>query len=117
MLCLVDDVLVFGASRKEHDTRLDAVLQRLLTAGVTLNQSKCAFLKDQVKFLGHVINKNGIQADPEKISAIVKIKSPSNITALRRLLGMANQLGKFSPNLTQITQPLRALLNKNCLWH
>ena len=117
VLCLVDDVLVFGANRKDHDNRLDAVMQRLQTAGVTLNRSKCAFLKNQVKFLGHVVNKDGIQADPEKVSAIVQMKSPSNITELRRLLGMANQLGKFSPKLAQITQPLRSLLSKNCSWH
>ena len=117
ILCLVDDVLVFGSNRKDHDTRLDAVMQRLQKAGITLNLTKCAFLKDEVKFLGHVINKNGIQADPEKISAIVRMKSPSNITELRRLLGMVNQLGKFSPNIAKITEPLRSLLNKNCSWH
>ena len=117
VLCLVDDVLVFGANRKDHDDRLDAVLRKLQKAGVTLNRSKCAFLKDQVKFLGHVVNKDGTQADPQKISAIVNMKTPSNITELRRLLGMANQLGKFSPNIAKITQPLRSLLNKNCSWH
>ena len=45
------------------------------------------------------------------------MKNPSNITELRRLLGMANQLGKFLPKLAQITQPLRSLLSKNCSWH
>ena len=105
VLCLIDDVLVFGASRKDHDDRLDAVLRKLQNAGVTLNRSKCAFLKDQVKFLGHVVDKDGTRADPEKISAIVNMKTSSNITELRRLLGMANQLGKFSPNIAKITQP------------
>ena len=117
VLCLIDDVLVFGASRKDHDDHLDAVLRKLQNAGVMLNRSKCAFLKDQVKFLGHVVDKDGTRADPEKISAIVNMKTPSNITELRRLLGMANQLGKFSPNIAKITQPLRSLLNKNCSWH
>ena len=117
VLCLIDDVLVFGASCKDHDDRLDAVLRKLQNAGVTLNHSKCAFLKDQVKFLGHVVDKDGTRADPKKISAIVNMKTPSNITELRRLLGMANQLGKFSPNIAKITQPLRSLLNKNCSWH
>ena len=115
--CILDGILVFGANHLDHDKRLEAVMQKLEKAGVTLNRSKCAFLKNQVKFLGHVVNKDGIQADPEKISAIVKMKSPSNITELRRLLGMANQLGKFSPNMAKITQPLRSLLNKNCSWY
>ena len=117
VLCLVDDVLGFGSNCKDHDTHLDTVMQTLQNAGVTLNPNKCAFSKDKVKFLGHVVNENGIRADPEKISAIVKMKTPSNITELRRLLGMVNQLGKFSPNIAKITEPLRALLNKNCSWH
>ena len=83
VLCLINDVLVFGASRKDHDDRLDAVLRKLQNAGVTLNRSKCALLKDQVKFLGHVVDKDGTRADPEKISAIVNMKNPSNITELR----------------------------------
>ena len=70
VLCLVDDVLVFGANRAEHDSRLDAVMHKLQDAGVTLNLNKYAFLKDQVKFLGHVVNKEGIQADPEKVSVL-----------------------------------------------
>ena len=71
-------------------------MQKLEKAGVTLNNSirKCAFLKNQVKFLGYVVNKDGIQADPEKVSVIVKMNNPSNITELRRLLGIANQLRK-----------------------
>eukprot|EP00731_Ephydatia_muelleri_P032481 Em0024g25a len=44
---------------------------------------------------------HGVQADPEKTSAIEGLSSPSNITELRRFLGMANQMGKFSPNLAQ----------------
>ena len=61
VLCFVDDVLVFGANRKDHDNRLDAVMQRLQTAGVTLIRSKCAFLKNRVKFLGHVVNRTAFK--------------------------------------------------------
>ena len=54
-------------------------------------------------FLGHVIDKSGVQADPEKTTlAIQAIKSPTNISEMKRLLGMANQLGKFTPKLTEL---------------
>ena len=117
VVCQIDDVLVFGATRKEHDNRLLTVMERLESAGVTLNLEKCEFSKDMIQFLGHQVSKEGIQADPEKIAAIVKMKPPSNITELRRFLGMINQCGKFSPNLAELTKPLRALLTKNCKWH
>ena len=116
VLSLVDDILVFGANCAEYDSRLDAMMHKLQNVGVMLNLNRCAFLKDQVKFLEHVVNKEGIQGDPEKVSAIIGMKTPSNITELRQLLGMANQLGKFSPSLATITQPLYALLHKNCSW-
>ena len=41
---------------------------------------------------------------------------PTNISELRRFMGMVNQLGKFSPNLTNLSQPLRALLTKKSTW-
>ena len=65
-LCQMDDVLVFGSSQEEHDDRLKAVLKRIEEAGMTLNPDKCAFSRHQIKFLGHIVDQKGIQADPEK---------------------------------------------------
>ena len=106
VLCQMDDVLVFGSDKAEHDIRLTAALDRIRNRGVTLNREKCEFEKNKLLFLGHVVDHQGIQADPEKTSAIQRLNSPNNTTELRRFLGMANQMGKFSPNLAQATQPL-----------
>ena len=113
VICQIDDVLVFGATRKEHDDRLIAIMRRLESAGVTLNLGKCEFTKDQVQFFGHQVSKAGVQAAPQKVAAIVQMKPPNNVTELRRFLGMINQCGKFSPNLAELTKPLRVLLTKN----
>ena len=48
--------------------------------------------------LGHIVDENGIRADPEKMSAIVKMKAPTNISELHCFMGMTN---KFSHNLAQ----------------
>ena len=69
-----------------------------------------------IKFLGHVIDQTGIRADPEKTLAIQEMKPPTTVSELRRFLGMVNQLGKFTSNLAQLTQPLRELLGKNSTW-
>ena len=116
ILCLIDDILVFGKDKQEHDLRLKAALERIQAAGVTLNKSKCEFGKGQLKFLGHIIDQDGIRADPEKTSAIQEMQPPSNVSELRRLMGMANQLGKFSSKLAEITHPLRLLLGKKPSW-
>lgn len=116
VVCQMDDVLVFGSDQKQHDERLTAVLKRLESANVTLNPEKCKFSCKQLDFLGHVIDENGVRADPAKTSALQQMQAPQNVTELRRFLGMANQLGKFSPQLAAITQPLRELLSKNRQW-
>ena len=108
----MDDVLFFGSDQKQHDESLIAVLKRIETANVTLNPEKCEFSCKQVDFLGH-INENGVRADPAKTSALQQMQAPQNVTELRRFLGMANQLGKFSPQLATITQPLR---NRQWTW-
>ena len=116
VLCHIDDVLIFGATQTEHDNRLKAALSRLETAGVTLNADKCKFRQSSIQFLGHVIDEKGVCPDQEKVSAILKLKAPTNTTELRRFMGMVNQLGKFSPNLATITQPLRELLSIKRSW-
>ena len=90
VLCNMDDILVFGENQEVHDKRLLRVLERLKGARVTLNEQKCDFSKTGMKFLGHIISAQGIEADPDKISAIVNMSPPTDITSLRRFLGMVN---------------------------
>ena len=116
VLCQMDDILIFGRDTAEHNSRVIAVLKRIEAAGVTLNPEKCEFAKPQVTFLGHVIDESGIHADPNKTTAIINMCPPTSVTELRRFLGMINQLGKFTPNLAQLTQPLRELLSTNTQW-
>ena len=62
------------------------------------------------------MNEQGIQADPDKIAAISDMPAPTNLSELHRFMGMVNQLGKFSMNLADFTQPLRQLLSKKATW-
>ena len=114
--CQIDDIVVFGKDSAEHDRCLEAVLSRIEQAGATLNPEKCEFNRKSLTFLGHVIDADGIRADPAKTEAIRKMSPPASVPGLRRFLGMANQLGKFTPNLAEITQPLRELLSKSRAW-
>ena len=109
VVCHKDDVLIFGKDSNEHDSRVDVVLKKLQTAEVTLND-QCKFAQTTIKFLGHIIDQEGVQLDPEKVSAIHLFEPPKNVKGVRRFLGMANQLAKFLPNLSEIVSPLRKLL-------
>ena len=83
VVCQMDDVLVFGADQAEQDTRLSAALNRIKASGATLNPEKCEFSKSSVKFLGHIVDGNGIAADPDKTKALEQMKSPTNVSELR----------------------------------
>ena len=116
IVCLINDILVHSKTQEERDKRLTVVLQKIAATGVTLNTNKCEISQTQVKFLGQLIDKHGIYPDPTKISALKKMKAPTNITELRRFLGMINQLGKFIPQLSDSNKPLRELLSVENQW-
>lgn len=115
VLCHADDVLVIGKDRAEHDDRLHRVLQKFREAGLTLNE-KCQFALTEIRFLGHVINSQGIRADPGKIKAILEMPAPKDVADVRRFMGMVNFVGKFSPRLPDLTKPIRDLLKTENSW-
>ncbi len=110
VLCLIDDILIFEQDKTEHDQQLRDTLTRLQQANVTLNPKKCRFNQQSLKFLGHIVDSQGIRADSEKTTAIENMETPKSVTDLQRFMGMVNQLGKFSPNIADLAQPLRVCL-------
>ena len=65
VVCLIDDLLVYGQTQEEHDQRLVAVLDRIKCAGATLNAKKCEFSKSSIKFLGQIVDAvNASQRSP-----------------------------------------------------
>ena len=116
VVCMMDDILVHGKTQEEHDDRLDKVLHRLQEVGLTLNRRKCHFSKPQVKFLGQLVDHDGIRPDPDKVRAVQEVRPLQNTGDVRRFLGMCNHLGKFAPHLADKSKPLQELLQKNKQW-
>ena len=73
---------------------------------------KCKFFQKSVEYLGHVIDKEGIQPIQKKVEAILAAKSPNNIQQLQSFMGMVNYYGKFIPKLSTIAAPLNDLRKK-----
>jgi hypothetical protein len=86
----VDDILIYSKSFEEHLIHLDRVIGKLIQAGFTLNIKKCHFCREEVKFLGHRIDRTGVSADPERVEAILHYPAPRNCKQLRQLLGVCN---------------------------
>ena len=114
---IVDDILIWGKDIAEHDKRLKQVLDRIRGYGMKLNRSKCEFRRNSISYVGHVLTGQGVKPDPEKVRAVKEMPPPTNVKELQTLLGFVQYLAKFIANLSEITAPLRQLLEKDIQWH
>ncbi|CAI5721540.1 unnamed protein product [Peronospora effusa] len=77
---------------------------------------KCVFCSPEIPVLGCYVSKEGVRADPEKISSICSWPTPRNQIELRQWLGLANYLHKYTKNYAELIQPLSTLLKKDAAW-
>lgn len=107
----MDDIVIYAKTLKEHTRKLNALLEKLDKAKLTLQPEKCLFLRKEVTYLGHVITQNGVKPDPKKVDAVRKFpRTPRNI---KQFLGLAGYYRKFIPDFSTIAKPLSHLLKKD----
>ena len=115
---VIDDILIAGRDLEEHDHILRQVVERATNHNLKLNLEKTRLRQSSVSYVGHIISKEGLQADPAKVAAVRDMPAPTNKTELKRFLGFVTYLGKFLPNLSTESAPLRELLKEDVefLW-
>jgi hypothetical protein len=89
VVVFIDDILVFSENEDEHEEHLRLVLQRLRENQLYAKLSKCEFRLKEVSFLGHVISKEGLSVDPDKVKDVLEWEVPQNVIEIRSFLGMA----------------------------
>ena len=101
-----DDILVMGYGENEdeanrnHDENLLRLLEQARKANLRLNSSKMNLRKSEVRLMGHLITKEGLQPDAEKVKAVQEMPKPTSKKELLSLLGFVNYLSKFLPRLS-----------------
>ena len=110
---IVDDVIISGKSKQEHDHNLMAFLQRCREKNIRINREKCVFFTTQVSYFGDIFTSEGLKPDPTKLATITQMEPPNNKAELATILGMVNYLSRFAPNLAAITAPMRDLMKKD----
>ena len=119
---IADDFIVVGCgdtleqATLDHDTNLATFLERCEERHLKLNINKIQLRLPQVPFIGHVATPQGLQVDPHKVQAIMKMPSLEDVAAVQRLLGFVQYLSKFLPHLSDLTKPLRELTQKDVEW-
>ena len=107
---VVDDLLIWGTTEEQHDSRLENVLQRARQHNLKLNKDKSQIKQKEVRY---IIGEDGIKPDPRKVTAVTEMKPPETKEELQRFLCMTNYLSKFIPNYSETLAPLRVLLEKD----
>ena len=109
----LDNITIFSTNFELHCEHVPKVLNALRDTNLMLNSEKCHFFLLQVKLLGHVINREGIQPNNDKIVKVKDFLRPNTIRQLRGFLGLVSYYRKFIKNFFSITRPLNTLLEKD----
>lgn len=101
---------------EEHVDLLDCLFKKLIEVGFTLSLKKSRFFCDTVKFLGVIIDREGVRVDPEKVDTIQNFPIPRDRKQLQGFLGVCGYSGKFVRQHVDYIVPFRDLLKPNVSW-
>ena len=112
----VDDMLVKSLDEKKHLDDLQETFDTLRRHNIKLNPSKCAFEVSSRKFLGFLVSQRGIEANPDKIQAILNMEPPRNVKEVQSLTGQVAALNRFVSKATDKCLPFFKVLKKVFEW-
>lgn len=96
-----------------HLAHLECVLNTLSSSKFVTNPKKCSFGKSHIEYLGHVISKDGVAADPNKVTSVKNWPLPHNVKGVRGFLGLTVYYRKFIRGYGKIAKPLTDLTKKD----
>jgi hypothetical protein len=113
VLVFIDDILIYSANYAKHEEHLKMVLERLREKKLFAKFKKCEFWLEEVAFLGHVVNKNGLAVDPAKVQAVVEWERLTSVREICSFLGLAGYYRRFIEGFSSLSGPLITLTRKN----
>jgi len=113
LVIYLDDLTVFSKTNQQHLDHLRQVFLICRKYGISLNPKKSLFGLEEGKLLGHIMSKEGIRIDRDRIQAILQVPHPRNIKELQAFLGKINFLRRFIPNLAELIRLLKNMLKKD----
>ncbi|CAH9130821.1 unnamed protein product [Cuscuta epithymum] len=112
VLVFFDDILIYSPDWETHLRHVREVFQILQHNQLSVKFKKCAFGKQELEYLGHIITNKGVKVDQSKIKAMLDWPAPTNITELRGFLGLTGYYRKFVKDYGLIARPLTNRLRR-----
>ena len=109
----LDDITIFSDTKEDHIRDIRQVCQRLQNYKIRASLVKCKFFADRLPLLGHVIDDQGIHADPEKIRGIQDWHTPKSKNELQTSIGVVIYHVQFLPHLATLSARLSDLLSQS----
>eukprot|EP00253_Pinus_taeda_P003649 PITA_03649 len=109
VIVFINDILVYFKNEEEHAKHLATVLRFLREHQLYSKLNKCSFFQTEVHYLGHVVSKDGIVVDPEKIRSIMEWVAPKNVDDVRSFMGLEGYYRRFIKNFSRIAYPITSL--------
>jgi hypothetical protein len=113
----VDDMLVKSIQAAGHIADLRETFETLRNHKMKLNPAKCTFGVSSGKFLGFMVSQRGIEANPEKVSAVLGMQSPQTTKQLQQLIGRIAALNRFISRSADKCLPFFKILKKTFEWN
>ena len=110
----MDDITVYSWWAKDHIRHLEKVFIKCSRYGISLNPRKSNFALEEGKLLGHIISKEGIKIDPDRVKGILKVEEPRRKKEVQSFLGQVNFLRRFILSLAEILMDITDMLRKDC---
>lgn len=109
----LDDIIIVTSTFSRHIEVLSEVFQRLIAAGLTINKEKTQLCRAELKYLGYKVDYRGLYVDPDKVSAISNILSPTSKKEVRSFIGATSWYRRFIPDYASKVSALTQLIHKN----
>ncbi|GKC58732.1 putative reverse transcriptase domain-containing protein, partial [Tanacetum coccineum] len=113
VIVFINEILIYSKSKEEHEIHLKLVLELLRKESLFAKFSRCEFWLQEVHFLRHMVNNNGIHVVPSKIEEVKNWMAPKTPSEIRSFLGLAGYYQRFIANSSKIVKPLTSLTQKN----
>ena len=107
----IDDMLVKSKDKANHLDDLKETFSTLSKYNMKLNPAKCVFVVASGKFLGFMVSQQGIEANLDKVKAIIEGKSPKTVKEVQSLIGKVATLNRFVYRATDILQGIKNSLS------